>query len=380
MLYITFGNQSNGVFASYVTEVCKFLKSEFRADIKVVSFISIRGFWSVRKARKLMYPNSVILPMFPRIGSWKLNILTLILVWPFIGKKNVIALSPIAANLALMLKSIKLIRKIVYDGEGATAAEWNEYDVINNEKLKNEIYTLEGNAVNKSDFRRTVSFKMINYWNTTFNYKGFAHVVIPCTINNLFVKHISDQQAIEARKIKEGYRENDIILVFSGSSSQWQSLELVDTFLLSLFNKYPNIKFLMLIDKAPSHLEIFKKYSDRISVKWVEYSRVAELLEICDYGILIRESAVTNKVAAPTKFAEYLACGLKVLISPEIGDYSEFVKLNDCGFVVEKEGEINGMLGKVDMKTKLRMNEISMSHFTKNKFRDEFAQILQVFR
>jgi hypothetical protein len=63
-------------------------------------------------------------------------------------------------------------------------------------------------------------------------------------------------------------------------------------------------------------------------------------LDIADYGILLREKSITNKVASPVKCAKYLSRGLKVLISPEIGDYSDWVKNNDLGFIIEIESQL----------------------------------------
>ena len=67
---------------------------------------------------------------------------------------------------------------------------------------------------------------------------------------------------------------------------------------------------------------------------WVPHSEVFEVLAACDHGLLLREPTVTNRVAAPTKFAEYLAAGRDVLISPGLGDYTAFVEHEECGQVV----------------------------------------------
>jgi glycosyltransferase involved in cell wall biosynthesis len=48
-----------------------------------------------------------------------------------------------------------------------------------------------------------------------------------------------------------------------------------------------------------------------------------------------------NRLAAPTKFAEYVLCGLPVLISPDIGDYSEYVAANEAGLVISPEDEVS---------------------------------------
>ncbi len=64
---------------------------------------------------------------------------------------------------------------------------------------------------------------------------------------------------------------------------------------------------------------------------------------LCDYGLLLREKSITNKVASPVKFAEYLYAGLRVLISPEIGDYSEMVSYYNLGHVVNSAKELTSL-------------------------------------
>lgn len=379
MIYLTFGNQSDGVYSSYVTEVCKFLNKQFNIKITIIAFISIRQFWSVRRSRKKLYANSIVLPMFPRFENWKYNILLLSLIWLFVGKSKVIALSPVAANLALMLKKIKLTKYVIYEGEGATAAEWNEYSVVDSAILKKDIWQIEKKAVLESDFRKTVSSKMINYWNDKFGYKENKHVIIPCSLNSVFVKSISNiEKLIQIRK-KWGYNQADIIFVYAGSSAGWQSLELADNLFCKLLSNNKNYHLLLLSDDSVKELDVFLKYPDRSRQAWIEYNKVPDVLSFCDYGILIRENSITNKVAAPTKFAEYLSCGLQVIISNNIGDYSEFTIKHKCGILFEPENtrKLNN-LQNTSINIKKKMNSLALKYFTKQFFIKQYKQFINL--
>jgi hypothetical protein len=77
-----------------------------------------------------------------------------------------------------------------------------------------------------------------------------------------------------------------------------------------------------------------QQFPGQIFNRWLTFDKVQPVLSMCDYGILYREQSITNKVAAPTKFAEYLSAGLPVMISEGIGDYTSFVKQHDCGMVL----------------------------------------------
>ena len=51
----------------------------------------------------------------------------------------------------------------------------------------------------------------------------------------------------------------------------------------------------------------------------------------------MRADDPVNRVASPTKFAEYALCGLPVAISSGIGDYSERVVNESAGFLVDDD-------------------------------------------
>ena len=50
---------------------------------------------------------------------------------------------------------------------------------------------------------------------------------------------------------------------------------------------------------------------------------------------MLRDYRGLNKAASPVKFPEYLACNLKVVASPGIGDVSDCIIKNDCGILID---------------------------------------------
>ena len=62
---------------------------------------------------------------------------------------------------------------------------------------------------------------------------------------------------------------------------------------------------------------------------------VPKYLNCADIGFMLRDSRDLNKAASPVKFPEYLACNLKVVASPGIGDVSDCIIKNDCGILID---------------------------------------------
>src|SRR5579872_2162145 len=105
MIYLTFNDAPSGIYFSQVTDVCRFLNSELNAKTRLVAFISFRNFFTNKKSIKAQMPGSIVIPMFPKLRNWKLNVVTLLVVFLFVNSKKVIARGPFAASMALMLRN-----------------------------------------------------------------------------------------------------------------------------------------------------------------------------------------------------------------------------------------------------------------------------------
>jgi glycosyltransferase involved in cell wall biosynthesis len=66
-----------------------------------------------------------------------------------------------------------------------------------------------------------------------------------------------------------------------------------------------------------------------------------------DLGLLLRDAHPVNRVASPVKFAEYLACGVPVLISPGVGDCPRIVERERVGFVFRPDSPLDAILARV---------------------------------
>jgi len=100
---------------------------------------------------------------------------------------------------------------------------------------------------------------------------------------------------------------------------------------------------------------------------------VADHLIVGDYGLLIRENSVTNQVASPVKFAEYLACGLKVIISEDLGDYTKLSSQKNWGYVYT---DFNDTFKKPDLSVKQKISEEAINFFSKKNYLPQYEQLL----
>ncbi len=366
MIYLTFAEQPSGVYAGQVVDVCKYLDEHSDTKVRLLAFFSIRGFWKTRKSIKKKLPGAIILPMFPRLSSWKWNAISLWFALLLTGERNILCRNVLAANLALQLKRTGLAKIVGYDGRGAMAAEWREYHVVENTQMRLQIFELEKRAVLESDFRISVSSRLIHYWKDEFGYHSENHVIIPCTLSQHFILDLASKDDLIQTRKALNWKPDDIGMVYAGSTAGWQSFERLSGFLRPALQQNPKIKVLFLSKLDENNKKLQQQFPDQVQIKWLNPVDVQKYMSACDYGLLLRDKSVTNKVAAPTKFAEYLACGLSVVISDELGDYSDFVREHECGVVIDDEPKVEEYWQLLTAPERKKNNQLARSYFTKS--------------
>jgi glycosyltransferase involved in cell wall biosynthesis len=374
MIYLTYNDQPSGVYSSQVSDVCNYLNKEFHANIRLVAFISLHSFNENRKKIKKEFPSAWILPALPKAKYWKFTMLIFPLICLLSGQKKIIARNVIAARIALFAKKTGFVKTVVLDGRGAIAAEWNEYQVVPDERMKKMIYSQEQGAVIESDFRIAVSSRLINYWKDAYGYNQSRHVVIPCTLNSGFTASSFSTSELQEIRSGMGFSEKDVIMVYSGSTAGWQSFTTLAGILGNVLKSGSHYKLLFLSGEDENINSMKKLFPGQVYNKWLKHHEVQKVLAACDYGILFRENSVTNQVASPTKFAEYLSVGLPVIISENLGDYTDFVRKEKSGMVIGPGDTIT--LSPVTAADKQRMIRLATDHFTKQANRSQYEILI----
>jgi len=378
MIYLTYNDQPSGVFSSQVNDVCNYLNKTLNARIKLVAIISLHNFSENRNKIRKEVPGAIVLPALPKARYWQFSCLVFALVCLFTGERNIISRNVLATKIALFARKFGLAKKVCLDGRGAIAAEWNEYEVVTHDEMKRSIASWEKDAVNKADFRIAVSQELINWWKQAYGYAASNHVVIPCTLQSSFKLETASPEQISSLRKAAGFSDEDIILVYSGSTSGWQSFSSLETILGNILAISKNYK-LIFLSKSDESIEKMKQhFPGQVSNQWLSHDKVQALLNMCDYGVLYREQSITNKVAAPTKFAEYLSAGLPVLISEGIGDYSAFVKTHNCGFILQENTRITPL--KIDAATRTKMIALVLKYYTKDANLPQYEKLIQSFQ
>lgn len=368
ILYLTYNDQPSGVYWSQVTDVVEHLNTLGAGQVKLVALVSGREFRKTRRAIKAHSPSAWVLPMVPTMQRWKMNTGILAWVCRLLRPSGIICRGPFATWMALRMRDRGLVKKVCFDGRGAYAAEWEEYRIIDDDALIAQFRPLEDEAVNKSDFRLAVSNALVSHWRERYHYKGDAHVVVPCTLGR--VTHLIHLPPPATHRADPSVR-----LVYSGSTAGWQSFELLNGLLRQVLDAKPDVHVLFLSKRDANNSALEAAYPGRVEVKWLDHAQVAQALATCDYGLMVRERTITNQVASPTKFAEYLSNGLKVISNSGLGDFSELIRSEALGVVLEENDPIPTLV-PVPQEERTRLMMFAQARFSKVTYDAQYRRLL----
>ena len=121
---------------------------------------------------------------------------------------------------------------------------------------------------------------------------------------------------------KLGLPQKKLIAVYAGNFQRWQEPELLLAIAARMNDFTDQLTFLIV--STDSFAARFQNHHSAI-VKSARREDVFAYLRAADIGILLRRNNIINRVADPTKFAEYLNAGLAVFASG-VGDVATMLR------------------------------------------------------
>lgn len=147
-----------------------------------------------------------------------------------------------------------------------------------------------------------------------------------CLSNKSF---IYDKKERDLIRKELDIKHNEILLVLStGGDNAWQNTRKTIDFLSKKSFKILNL----------SKTEID---NDNVITKFIPYKDMYKYLAAADAAVIWRGKSITNKVASPVKFSEYVCCGLPVITNDKIDLITDYLNQNDCGKIVTSIELIN---------------------------------------
>jgi len=199
------------------------------------------------------------------------------------------------------------IRKIITDMHG-TAPEEFRYSGRNVVAFR---YGLTESAVISGGGPLvTVTQNMADHFKTKYGRRNLEFFNIPVF------------EDIEIRKDRKRPATDKRTIIYAGGSQSWQNVDLMFSVISKTCSSF---RYVILTGDTAFFTSKATEYglSCDVEIKSVAKEEVQAYYLSADFGFVLRDDNIVNRVACPTKLMEYMASGvIPVVIQPHIGDFA----------------------------------------------------------
>lgn len=174
-----------------------------------------------------------------------------------------------------------------------------------------------------------VTNKMVQHFKMKYyesNCEYITYAILPNHLEVINLEEIKSNETIE--------------IIYSGNLQLWQNIDLMLEAIKK--NQSEKIKFTILTGDPESFKNKMNEKeieSGNIVVKSVKPEELKQYYQKSNYGFVLRDDILVNRVACPTKIIEYLAYGIiPIVLSEKIGDFEDY------GYEYLQLGDFNDQL------------------------------------
>ncbi len=229
-------------------------------------------------------------------------------------------------------------------------------------------------AKDHCDMYNFVTGPMRDYYIEKYHYSpDLPYTVIP----TLYKAEEVDEEGLGLIRQREQCSEADPVVSYVGSTEAWQSAEQLVNLIKTIGSRYTNARFFILTNgKLPKIETLPEAIRARITVKSVPHSEIKYYLAMTDVGIVIRDDNIVNRVAAPTKLAEYLTNGIAILYSGNIGILTDMKNRSLSGQMIDLDTETD-WLERIGSLEKGAVSRAVVDYFDMKTRQQETLEMIQ---
>lgn len=231
-----------------------------------------------------------------------------------------------------LMSCLFLRKKMIFDMRGLMA---EEYADAGSWKRSSFIYNFI-NCLERYFIRNADEVVMLNKKTQEIVLKKDkvkSMTIIPTCVDLERFNFVTDKGKYEKHKYSQNGKS---VLIYTGSLGTWYMLSEMMDFYRELLNSGFDGLFLILsqTDKGWIEKNIPDDLRKYVIIDFSDPRRVADFLNSADIAIFFIKPCLSKTASCPTKFGEYLACGLPVIINGGIGDTEEIVRREKVGVVI----------------------------------------------
>lgn len=281
------------------------------------------------------------------------------------GIEMVHARSHVPAAMALALKR-KFGVKMIFDVRGLLAEEYadaghwraGEFKYRLTKRMERRFFAAADGVVTLTD----AIWGIIKDWDGLAG-REVAHETIPCCAD--LARFRFDAASRERVRGELGLADS-FVVVYSGSLGGWYLNEEMADFFAALAAERANAHALWLTpsdhDQVRSLMRARGIGEEGFTVRAARPSDVASYLSAADASLAFIKPCFSKLASSPTKTAEYLACGLPVVLNAGVGDSDTLVTREHVGALVENFSDDEYRRAARTIEVMLRDREATRAH------------------
>ena len=225
--------------------------------------------------------------------------------------------------------------KVVLDYHGRIPEEY-VFLGKGGERARRVLELLEEKVIQNVNHVIVVSRALGRYVMNRYGIPAAKLSVIPCCADSA-VFHI-DPELRERTRADLGFADR-LVCTHLGSFFEWYESDLLVRSFKGILERYPS-SHLLAVTPGPDAARAFLAGHlppGSFTVMTAAHERVPGLLNASDLGFLLLRESPNIETSSPAKFAEYLNCGVPVIITSGVGDFSSLVRNKRLGEVLKEE-------------------------------------------
>ncbi|OEU70793.1 MAG: hypothetical protein BA863_01365 [Desulfovibrio sp. S3730MH75] len=223
---------------------------------------------------------------------------------------------------------------------------------------------LEKKEFRKADRLSCVSKNLRGYIGAQVGRKTIS-VIPSCVDQNKF---FFDREARKEIRAGYGLADDCKLICYCGGLSAWQRVGDIISLFEKLTGSNTQYRFLFVTKQTQQLQKLLGTTTLSKESYFVEscaQDEVYRYLSAADAGIIMRDDTVVNNVASPIKIGEYLGCGLPIILTKGIGDFSELIPQAGIGLLLDEAvdlvGQVNAFMCRLDIE-EVRNHCVKFSH------------------